>query len=38
MAIPTKVAERISKNLLKFQNVLKKAKDKDLNESDDTCQ
>lgn len=34
MAIPTKVAERISKNLSKFQNVLKRAKDKDLNESD----
>lgn len=34
MAIPAKVAERISKNLSKFQNVLKKAKDKDLNESD----
>jgi hypothetical protein len=34
MAIPTKVAERIGKNLSKFQNVLKKAKDRDLNESD----
>ena len=34
MAIPTKVEERISKNLSKFQNVLKRAKDKDLNESD----
>lgn len=34
MSIPLKVAERISKNLSKFQSILKMAKDKDLNESD----
>lgn len=34
MSIPVKVAERISKNLTKFQSILKMAKDKDLNESD----
>ncbi len=33
-AIPKKVAERITKNLKKFQPVLSSAKDRDVNESD----
>jgi predicted type IV restriction endonuclease len=34
MAIPNKIIERVNKNLSKFQNALKTAKDKDLNEAD----
>lgn len=34
MNIPKKVSERISKNLPKFKRILKKASDKDVNESD----
>jgi predicted type IV restriction endonuclease len=34
MAIPNKIIERANKNLSKFQNALKVAKDKDLNEAD----
>lgn len=34
MAIPNKVSERLGRNISRFQNILKQAKDRDVNEAD----